>query len=103
LFWHSQWGIELLNAYKGSKIDSDKIMAFAVLAFFITSLIVRLTDNVLQTTDKMYPIAALVAAIQALPRIRSKLEPLSPNTQLTANHPEINSSRKILNRKNIHE
>jgi O-antigen/teichoic acid export membrane protein len=38
------------------------------------SLVVRITDNVLETTEKLYPLAALVAATLALPRIRAKEE-----------------------------
>jgi O-antigen ligase len=71
MLWFGQWITELLKVYRRSKFTYDKAIAFAVFAYFFTSLVVRLTDNLLQTTDDMYPIAALVAVTLALPRIRA--------------------------------
>jgi O-antigen ligase len=71
ILWFGQWAIEILKVYQRSEFEYDKAIAFAVFAFFLTSLVVRLTDNLLQTTDDMYPLAALVAVTLALPRIRA--------------------------------
>lgn len=72
IFWHGQWYVELLKVYRKSDLLLDKTIALATFAFFVTSLVVRLTDNIVQGTDKLYPIAALVAATLALPRIREE-------------------------------
>jgi O-antigen ligase len=72
IFWHGQWYVELHKVYKNSEFLLDKTIALAVFAFFVTSLVVRLTDNIVQETDKLYPIVALAAATLALPRIRAE-------------------------------
>jgi O-antigen ligase len=72
ILWQGQWCVELINVYKNSDLLLDKTIAIAVFAFFVTSLVVRLSDNIVQSTDKLYPLAALVAATLALPRIREE-------------------------------
>lgn len=72
ILWHGQWYVELLKVYRRSDFLLDKTVALAVFAVFVTSLVVRLTDNIVQTTDKLYPIAALVAVTLALPQIREE-------------------------------
>jgi len=69
--WFGQWMVEIFKVYRDSKFTYDQVLALAVFAFFITSLVVRITDNLLQTTDDLYPLAALVAVTLALPRIRA--------------------------------
>ncbi len=74
MFWHGQWLAVLLKVYRVTEYEYDKMIALAVFAVFITSLVVRITDNVLYDTHKMYPLAALVAATLALSRIRTEEE-----------------------------
>lgn len=74
LLWHGKWFAELLEVRRTTRHAYDKTLALAVFAMFIASLVVRVTDNVLETTEKLYPLVALVAATLALPRIRAKDE-----------------------------
>jgi len=74
MFWHGQWLAVLLKVYRVTEYEYDKMIALAVFTIFIVSLVVRITDNVLYDTHKMYPLAALVAANLALSRIRTKEE-----------------------------
>lgn len=71
LMWHAQWLLETYRVFKSSTIDFDKTLALGVFATFFVSLVVRITDNVVQSTGGLYPLAALVAITLALPRIRA--------------------------------
>lgn len=74
ILWHAQWLLELLRVRRTALHAYDKTLALAVLAMLVASLVVRVTDNVLQTTEKLYPLTALMAAALALPRIRVREE-----------------------------
>jgi O-antigen ligase len=74
MLWQGQWLAGLLKVYREAKYDYDKTLALAALAAFAASLVFRITDNVVQTTDKLYPLCALVAVALALPRIRAGQE-----------------------------
>ena len=78
LLWHGKWFVELLGVRRTTRYAYDKTLAFAVFAMFLASLVVRFTDNVVETTDKLYPLVALVAATMALPRIRAEEEARGP-------------------------
>ena len=69
MFWHLGWLRELFRVYRRAVSPYARTMALAVFAAFAVSLAVRITDNVVQTMDKMLPLVALVAAAMALPRI----------------------------------
>jgi O-antigen ligase len=71
MLWQGQWLVQILQVYREAEYPYDKVLALAVVAMLLASLVVRVTDNVLQTTEKLYPLAALVAATLALPRIRA--------------------------------
>jgi O-antigen ligase len=71
LMWHAQWLLEIYRVFKSSTIDFDKTLALGVFATFFVSLVVRITDNVVQSTGGLYPLAALVAITLTLPRIRA--------------------------------
>lgn len=71
LLWQGQWLVSLIQTYRGTFIDFDKTMALAVMVSFIGSLVMRITDNIVLDSFDMYPISALVAAVLAIPRIRS--------------------------------
>ena len=72
LFWHSQWLLELFKVYHGATFEFDKTIALAVLAVFAVSMVVRITDNIVQSTGRMYPLVALVAITFVIPRIRAE-------------------------------
>jgi O-antigen ligase len=70
IVWHAKWLLGLLRVRRTAQSAYEETLTLAVLAMLVASLVVRVTDNVLQTTDKLYPLVALVAAALALPRIR---------------------------------
>jgi O-antigen ligase len=74
LLWQGQWLVALLRVHRTSQYAFDQALALAVFAMLVASLIVRVTDNVIETTEKLYPLVALVAATLALPRIRAEEE-----------------------------
>ncbi len=74
LLWHGQWFVKLFNLYRQSKYDFDRTLALGTLAVFFVSLVVRLSDNIIEPTGRLYPLVALVAVTLALPRIRADEE-----------------------------
>jgi hypothetical protein len=74
LLWQGQWFVELLRARYTAQSAYEKTLALAVFVLFFVSLVVRVSDNVLESTEKLYPLVALVAATLALPRISAKEE-----------------------------
>jgi O-antigen ligase len=80
ILWQGQWLVEILRVFRVSRHEIDRMMALAVFAVFVVSLVIRVTDNVLQSTDKLYSITALTAAILVLPRIRTEEEAKEPTT-----------------------
>lgn len=72
LLWHGQWFIELMRIRRTARYGYDRTLALAAFAMFFASLVVRITDNVIESTDKLYPLVAVVAAALALPRIRAE-------------------------------
>ena len=72
LLWHGQWFVELLRARRLARYSYDKTLTLAVFAMYFASLIVGITDNVLESTEKLYPLVALIAAAFALGRIRAE-------------------------------
>lgn len=84
--WHWRWLVEILGVYRTAHNVYDRTLALAVFALFFASLVVRITDNVIETTEKLYPLVALVAAALALPRIRAE-EALSTEPDLAARQP----------------
>ena len=74
MFWHSQWLFLIFNVYKNSKFKYDKILSLGIFAIFIASLVIRLTDNILQDAYKLYYLSGLIAIALTLPRIRAKEE-----------------------------
>lgn len=74
LYWHGQWLQKLHTVYQETDYHWDKALAFAVAILFLTSFVVRITDNVIETTDKLFTLAALIAVTLALPRIRANDE-----------------------------
>jgi len=72
LLWHGQWFVELLRARRAARHGYDRTLALAAFAMFFASLVVRITDNVIESTDKHYPLVVIVAVALALPRIRAE-------------------------------
>ncbi len=85
LLWHGQWFMELLKVYRHSVSPFDKTLALATLTMFAVSLVVRLSDNIVEPTGRLYPLVALVAVTLALPRIRAEEE---AREKATASIPE---------------
>lgn len=86
IIWHGQWLVELLKVYRGTRYEYDKMMALAVLAVFIASLVFRISDNMLLPTDKLYGLSALVAVILALPSIRADEEARKSDLVVSKGH-----------------
>lgn len=86
IIWHWRWLVEILGVYRTAHNVYDQILALAVFAMFFASLVVRITDNVIETTEKLYPLVALVAAALALPRIRAE-EAMSSDPDLAEGQP----------------
>jgi len=68
-FWHGQWLVRLFKTYYSAYGTNEKMLILAVSAVFASSLVARLTDNIIQDSYKLYPLCALVAAALAIPRI----------------------------------
>lgn len=98
LLWQGQWLVELLKVHRMARHAYDKTLALAVFAMFFASLVVRITDNVIETTDKLYPLVALVAAALALPQIRAKEEAQSSDRDLSKGQPDARSRRNLRSR-----
>jgi O-antigen ligase len=86
VFWQGQWLAELLKVYRGAELEYEKTIALAVLAIFVSSLVFRITDNVVQTTEKFYPLCALIAVALALPRIRAEEQARKSDLTLSQGH-----------------
>lgn len=71
VLWHGQWLVKLLAVYRQSTFEFDKSMSLATFTVLVVSLVVRLTDNLVESTGRLYPLVALVAVTLALPRIRA--------------------------------
>ena len=95
LLWHGQWLVELLKVRRTARYAYDKTLALAAFALFFASLIVSITDNVIEAPDKLYPLVALVAAALALPRIRAEEEARSAVLELSKEQPDDRRSRML--------
>jgi len=78
IFWHSQWLISILKVFLNSKYEYDKILVLGIFAIFAASLVIRITENILQDAYKLYYLSALVAVAFALPRVRANEEAKAP-------------------------
>lgn len=71
VLWHGQWLLKLLEVYRQSVSRFDKTLSLAIFTVLFVSMVVRLSDNLVETTARLYPLVALVAIAVALPRIRA--------------------------------
>ncbi len=72
LLWHGQWLVKLAEIYRKSVFEFDKTLSLATFNLLFVSMIVRFSDNLVETTGRLYPLVALVAITLALPRIRAE-------------------------------
>ncbi|MBN1314363.1 MAG: O-antigen ligase family protein [Anaerolineales bacterium] len=72
LFWHGQWLVTVIKDYLMSEAGFDRTMLLAVLVVLTSSLVMRVTDNILIDSYDMYPICALVASALSILQIRNQ-------------------------------
>ncbi len=78
LFWHAQWLVALRKDYLTSEAGFDRTMLLAILVMLTSSLVMRVTDNILIDSYDMYPICALVASALSIKQIRTRQKATIP-------------------------
>jgi len=70
ILWNYQWVRQLIKI-NGTMIENEQnLIALAVLTVFVSSLVMRITDNIILDSYDMYPICALVASAMILPYLK---------------------------------